>query len=131
MFCFTSRNSNAIRAVRAAAAEQHPPSQGRSLLASCQAGPGNIHCDCAAAGPSQHRPGAQEYPSSGVLLQPPLCGRRQAFHPWQHRKIKLSSFVLRVWKSGAMESSTAVNSVSAELSDALECFNKLAWQKIT
>lgn len=32
---------------------------------------------------------------------------------------------------GAMESNTPVNSVPAELSDALECFNKLGWQKIT
>lgn len=30
---------------------------------------------------------------------------------------------------GATGSSTAVNSVSAELSDALECFNKLGWQR--
>lgn len=102
LFCFTSRDSNAIRPVWAAASEQHPPSQGRFLPASCQAGPGNVHCDCIAAGPNQPRPGAQEYPSSGMLLQPPLCGRRQAFHSLQLRKMELSSFVPRAWKSGVV-----------------------------
>lgn len=111
MFCLTSRNCNAIRAVRAAAPEQHPPSRGRSLPARGQAGPGNLHCDCIAAGPNQPGPDAQEYPSLGMLLQPgdslsTLCSIERSNYPhlnqesgdeeqwWSHGKQHCCEFSL-------------------------------------